>query len=37
MFDVLRELRGLDWALQNPDAGEVDDSIDKVAEVLARP
>ena len=35
MFDVLRELRGLDWALRNPDAGEVDDSIAKVAEVLA--
>lgn len=37
LFDVLRELRGLDWALRNPDAGEVDDSIEKVAEVLARP
>ena len=35
LFDVLRELRGLDWALRNPDAGEVDDSIEKVAEVLA--
>lgn len=35
MFDVLRELRGLDWALRNPDAGEVGDSVVKVAEVLA--
>ena len=35
MFDVLRELRGLDWALRNPDAGEIDDSIVKFAEVLA--
>ena len=35
MFDVLRELRGLDWALRNPDASEIDDSIDKVAEILA--
>ena len=35
LFDVLRELRGLDWALRNPGAGEIDDSIDKVAEVLA--
>lgn len=35
MFDVLRELRGLDWAFRNPEAGEVDDAIEKVAEVLA--
>lgn len=35
MFDLLRELRGLDWALRNPGAGEVDDAIEKVAEVLA--
>lgn len=35
MFDVLRELRGLDWAFGNPDASEVDDSIEKVGEVLA--
>jgi len=34
MFDVLRELRGLDWALRRPDAGEVDDAIEKVAEVV---
>lgn len=35
MFDVLRELRGLDWALRNPNAGEVDDAIEKVREMLA--
>ena len=35
MFDVLRELRGLDWALRNPDAGELDDAAGKVAAVLA--
>ena len=35
MFDVLRELRGLAWALRNPDANEVDDAIEKVAAVLA--
>ena len=35
MFDVLRELRGLDWALRNPDAGELDDAVEKVAAVLA--
>ena len=34
MFDVLRELRGLDWALRHPHAGEVDDAIGKVAEAL---
>ena len=34
MFDVLRELRGLGWALRNPDADEVDDAIDKTATVL---
>jgi len=34
MFDVLRELRGLDWALRNPDAREVDDAVSKVAEAL---
>ena len=31
MFDVLR---GLDWALRNPDAREVDDAVSKVAEAL---
>ena len=35
MFDVLRELRGLDWALRNPGAGELDDAVEKVADVLA--
>ena len=35
MFEVLRELRGLGWALRNPDAGEVDDAIEKVAGILA--
>ena len=35
VFDVLRELRGLDWALRNPDADELDDAVEKVAEVLA--
>ena len=35
MFEVLRELRGLDWALRNPGAGEVDDALEKVAEALA--
>lgn len=35
MIEVLRELRGLGWALRNPDAGEVDDAIEKVTEVLA--
>ena len=35
MFEVLRELRGLGWALRNPDAGELDDAIEKVARVLA--
>ena len=35
MFEVLRELRGLGWAVRNPDAGEVDDAIEKVATVLA--
>ena len=35
MFDVLRELRGLHWALRNPDAGELDDAVGKVAAVLA--
>lgn len=35
MFDVLRELRGLDWAFRNPGADEVDDAVEKVAEVLA--
>ncbi len=35
MFDVLRELRGLDWALRNPDAGELDDAGGKVAAALA--
>ena len=35
MFDVLRELRGLDWALRNPDAGELDDAVGKVTAVLA--
>ena len=35
MFEVLRELRGLGWALRNPDAGELDDAIEKVASVLA--
>ncbi len=35
MFDVLRELRGLGWALRNPDAGGVDDAIEKVATVLS--
>ena len=34
-FEVLREMRGLGWALRNPDAGEVDDAIEKVAAVLA--
>lgn len=35
MFDVLREMRGLDWALRNPDAGELDDAVEKVAAALA--
>ena len=35
MFDVLRELRGLDWALRNPGAGEFDDAVEKVLDVLA--
>ena len=35
MFEVLRELRGLGWALRNRDAGELDDAIEKVAAVLA--
>lgn len=35
MFDVLRELRGLAWALRNRDAGELDDAIEKVVAVLA--
>ncbi|MDE0658261.1 MAG: aminoglycoside phosphotransferase family protein [Gammaproteobacteria bacterium] len=35
MFDALRELQGLDWALRNPDANEVDDAVEKVAEALA--
>ncbi len=35
MFEVLRELRGLGWALRNPDAGEVNDAIEKVATVLS--
>ena len=35
MFDVLRELLGLDWALRNPEAGEVDEAIAKVTGVLA--
>ena len=35
MFDVLRELRGLGWALRNPLAGEFEDAIEKVAAVLA--
>ena len=35
MFDVLRELRGLDWALRHPHADEVDDAIEKAAAVLA--
>ena len=35
MFDVLRELRGLDWAIRHPDADEVDDAIEKAAAVLA--
>ena len=34
MFDAWRELHGLDWALRNPDANEVDDAVEKVAEVL---
>lgn len=36
LFDVLRELRGLGWALRYPEAGEVDDAVEKVAGVLAR-
>ena len=32
MFEVLR---GLGWALRNPDAGEVDDAIEKAATVLS--
>lgn len=35
MFDVLRELRGLGWALRNPEAREFDDAMGKVAAVLA--
>ena len=35
MFDVVRELLGLDWALRNPEAGEIDEAIVKVAGVLA--
>ena len=35
MFDVLRELRGLGWALRNPLAREFEDAIEKVAAVLA--
>lgn len=36
LFEVLRELRGLGWALRNPSAGEGDDAVEKVAGVLAR-
>ena len=36
LFDVLRELRGLGWALRNPEAGEVDDALVKVSGVLAQ-
>lgn len=35
MFDVLREVGGLGWALRNLEAGEVDDAVEKVAEALA--
>ena len=36
VFEVLRELRGLGWAVRNPEAGEIDDALAKVAAVLAR-
>lgn len=36
VFEVLRELHGLDWALRNPAAKEGDDALAKVAGVLAR-
>ena len=35
MFDVLRELRGLGWALGNRDTDAVDDAIEKVGAALA--
>ena len=36
LFEVLRELRGLGWAIRNPSAGEGDDALAKVARILAR-
>ena len=36
LFEVLRELRGLGWAIRNPSAGEDDDAVGKVAGVLTR-
>lgn len=34
MFDVLREVRGLDWAIRNPDANEVEDAVEKVRDMF---